>query len=159
MLFPRRAFALTAVGVAFALGAPAGALAARVIAPPGNSGVSQYFEVVPTAGGSAPVNSSAAHGPVLSASTRSRLQSAGAAGAAVAAFAERTGTPHANAPSARHLSSHAHAHAHAAPAYVAPLVRSAAVTGGGTGWGLYAALGAVALGALGAALLLRRRSA
>lgn len=45
-----------ALAIAFALAAPAQAKRGPTIAPPGNSGVSQYVESVPTAGGSQPSN-------------------------------------------------------------------------------------------------------
>jgi hypothetical protein len=134
------------------LGAPSGALASKTIAPPGNSGVGQYVEVIPGSGGPAPVGFSPNHGAVLSASARRRLEASGPAGKAVASFVQQTGTPHAK---------HAHgspAPAHGLSALGATAVRAAGSVGGGLGWGLPAALSAIVLAGLGI-LIARRRAA
>jgi hypothetical protein len=136
------------------LGAPAGAAASKTIAPPGNSGVSQYVEVIPGSGGPVPVGSSPNHEPVLSASARHRLEASGPAGKAVASFAQQTG-----APRAKHATTHhgAPAAGHGTPLPGATSVRAAGSVGGGLGWGLPAALGAIVLAGLGI-LIARRRA-
>jgi hypothetical protein len=74
-----------------ALALPAGALGASC-APPGNSGVDQYFETVPGAGCNQPP-SGGHHGSrgSLSAATRRQLAAQGAAGQAVARLVSSTG--------------------------------------------------------------------
>lgn len=142
------------------LGTPAWAAASKTIAPPGNSGVSQYVEVVPGAGGSMPLGASAVHGPVLSAAQRRRLEAAGSSGRALAAFTQRTGVAHSKqaVPSARaHRGAPAHGSSLPGAALAAGPARSTAGTGGGLGWGLPAALGAVVLAGLGI-LIARRRA-
>lgn len=69
------------------------ALAKRVLAPPGNSGVEQYVEVVPGPEGNEPVGSQRPNKRVLTPSQRRLLQEHGAEGRALQAFAEATGTP------------------------------------------------------------------
>src|ERR1039458_7728279 len=128
------------------LGAPSGASASKTIAPPGNSGVGQYVEVIPGSGGPVPVGSSPSHGPVLSASARRRLEASGPAGRAGASFVQQTGVPH-----AKHAATHhgAPAAGHGTPIPGATAVRAAGSVGGGLGWGLPAALGAIVLAGLG----------
>lgn len=80
----------TAVAVlvaALALAAPAGAQETN--APPGNSGVDEYLESVPEAGGNRPTNRDPGRSP-LSAATRARLEQQGTDGRAAADLAERT---------------------------------------------------------------------
>lgn len=144
------------------LAAPGGAGARKVIAPPGNSSVSQYVEVVPGAGGSVPVGSKGGHSPVLSPSERRRLEAAGPSGKALAAFAQQTGVPpskHTTRAGA-HNSKPAKAHGPLLPgaALAARPVRSSGGTAGGLGWGLFAALGAILLAGLGF-VLVRLRAA
>ncbi|MGN6869071.1 MAG: hypothetical protein ACTHMY_11790 [Solirubrobacteraceae bacterium] len=101
-----------AIALVLALGAPASAQArVHTIAPPGNSGVGQYLETVPTARGAQPTNSvhpvvggvgsgrppggtqGTAVSPAGSAippSTRRALARQGATGAAAAALAQAT---------------------------------------------------------------------
>ena len=150
-----RLFALLAAIAAAPLGAPAGAAASKTIAPPGNSGVGQYVEVIPGSGGPAPVGSSPNHGPVLSASARHRLEASGPAGKAVASFVQQTGTPRAKHVPTRHGAPTA---GHGTPLPGATSVRAAGSAGGGLGWGLPAALGAIVLAGLGL-LIVRRRAA
>jgi hypothetical protein len=145
------------------LGAPGSAAASRVIAPPGNSGVSQYVEVVPGANGSTPVGATTSHGPVLSAAQRKSLEAAGAAGKALAAFTQQTGVSRAkpaSSPTGKHSASSHTTHGSTLPGgtFASSPVRHAAAAGGGLGWGLYAALGAILLAGLGF-VLVRRRAA
>lgn len=136
------------------------AQATKVIAPPGNSGVSQYYEVVPSAeGGVAPGAHSQNHGPVLTSSTERRLKELGAEGKAVAAFAQATGTP------TRSSGKHDHGGApygagagkNSGGGSAPSIVKTAAVSSGSLGWGLPLALGLAAIFAV-VLLLLRRRS-
>src|SRR4051794_36884103 len=72
-----------------ALAAPAAAGAQGSVAPPGNSGVDEYLETIPTAGGATkPPGSHNGHN--LSAATRRQLAAQGADGQAAAALAEST---------------------------------------------------------------------
>lgn len=149
MLAPPRTLAAVALAALAALGAPAAAAAARVIAPPGNSGVGQYVEVVPTAGGGVPVGGAQpGKGPVLPASTVRRLAASGPEGKALAAFAQSTGTPTAaKQPSPSGLRSSAQY----------PVLRGTPRgSTGGLGLGLPLVLGAIALA--GAALAVGRRA-
>jgi hypothetical protein len=87
----RRA-SLAAIAVLFLYGSPAQALTQHV-SPPGNSGVSEYQEDVPSAGGSVPViklPSNPRGHQVLPHSVVQQLDRAGATGRAVAAFVDRT---------------------------------------------------------------------
>jgi hypothetical protein len=71
-----------------ALTLPSAAAAAGSNAPPGNSGVDQYFETIPSAGGNHPAARGAKPGAGgLSAAERRRLAAAGPAGAAAADLA------------------------------------------------------------------------
>src|SRR5947209_1726687 len=54
---------LVALALVFALGAVPANAATRTVAPPGNSGVSQYLESIPTAGGGQPSNTVHSHAP------------------------------------------------------------------------------------------------
>lgn len=143
------------------------ASASRVIAPPGNAGVGQYVEVVPGAGGSSPVGARSSHGPVLTPAQRRHLEASGSSGKALAAFVQQTGVARSRASS--HPSSgvgqagkSGGAHGAAAktgmssslPAAVPESATHSA--GGGLGWGLFAALGAIALAASGLAIARRR---
>lgn len=67
-----------------ALPAAASAHAPATLAPPGNSGVSQYLEVVPTDSGSKPTGTSGSSGGGLSAHQQHRLDSLGSAGRTLA---------------------------------------------------------------------------
>lgn len=151
------------------LAAPASAR--RVIAPPGNSGVGQYVEVVPGAGGSTPVGGHSSNGPVLTPAQRRQLEAAGGSGKALASFVQRTGVARSKAStsgsSARGSTGSRSSKAaqgsaggsssHSLPAAVQDsATRSAA--GGGLGWGLPAGLAAIALAAVGFAIARRRRA-
>lgn len=145
------------------------ASARRVIAPPGNAGVGQYVEVVPGAGGSTPLGSHSSHGSVLTAAQRQRLEAAGGSGKALASFVQRTGVAHSKASGSRPAASgsaggrsgtSAHgstgiSSSHSLPAAVPDSATSSA-GGGGLGWGLPAALGAIAIAAVGLAVARRR---
>jgi hypothetical protein len=153
--------ALLAV-LAALLGAPASAGAAsRVIAPPGNSGVGQYVEVVPTAGGGAPVGShQSGKGAALPASTVKRLNGLGPDGKALAAFAQQTGTP-GNA-ARRSSLAHSKSPSSTGPQILPPASALRAASpgaAGGLGLGLPIALGAIALAAAAMALGRRLRTA
>jgi hypothetical protein len=142
---------------AILLGIPASAGASRVIAPPGNSGVGQYVEVVPTAGGGSPVGSHPpGRGAALPASTVKRLNGLGPDGKALAAFAQQTGTPRAavHRPSSPGAKPSSPAGPQVLPP-ASPLRASAPAAVGGLGVGLLIALGAIALAA--AALAVGRR--
>ena len=82
---------LFAIAVMFLYGSPAHALTR--VAPPGNSGVSEYQENVPSAGGGVPVTNLPATGApsqALPHSVVTQLDHAGAAGRATAQLADRT---------------------------------------------------------------------
>ncbi len=76
-----------------ALGAPASALAAKrhtYVAPPGNSALTQYLEVVPTAAGPAPPSAHGGSHTSLSPGQRRELQQSGAAGTMLQAVVAAT---------------------------------------------------------------------
>ena len=84
---------LAVMTAALVLSVVPSAQADRVTAPPGNSGVDQYFETVPSATGNRPpgASGSANHaGPGVSARTQSRLARLGKDGRAAAALAQQT---------------------------------------------------------------------
>lgn len=86
---------LIALGCTAALASPGAAIAASC-APPGNSGVDQYFETVPGAGCNGSAGGSGGgghggHGSGLSPSTSRQLASQGPAGRAVAQLVASTG--------------------------------------------------------------------
>ncbi|MGN6372918.1 MAG: hypothetical protein ACTHM1_07990 [Solirubrobacteraceae bacterium] len=157
----------TACAASLSFAAPASA--SKVIAPPGNAGVGQYVEVVPGAGGSTPVGAHANHGPVLTSAQRQRLEASGGSGKALAAFVQRTGVARSKASSAA-SSGGSHTGNAGARGVVGRSGKAgtssslpAAVpdsatrsSGGGLGWGLFAALGATALAAAGLAIARRR---
>src|SRR4051794_9577781 len=64
------------------------ASAQSTVAPPGNSGVDQYFEAVPGATGATPAQSG--RKPVLPSATRRKLDAAGKDGAAVSRIVDQT---------------------------------------------------------------------
>jgi hypothetical protein len=168
MTDPTRAPRFLAIMLLAWLGAPAGAQAGQVIAPPGNSGVSQYVEVVPSAGGGVPVGSAGhKHPPVLSASTQHQLAASGKEGRSLAAFAQNTGVPRqgqVTKPSAsgreKTMSKGRLRTQPKPPAPAGAQNASYAVSGsGGLGLGLPIALGLIALLAVAAAFMRHRRSA
>src|SRR4051794_39241189 len=69
------------------------ASAADTNAPPGNSGIGQYLEVVPGASGSKSTKDQKAQGSSLSQAQRTRLAKAGAEGQALAAVVDKTSPP------------------------------------------------------------------
>lgn len=149
---------------------------AKVLVPPGNSGASQYVEVVPSAeGGVTPGAQSHNHGHVLTPSTERSLKSLGPEGKAVASFAQATGTPRSSRSQAttpqgsnattKHGGKAGRSGNHQASTTTpptssavvsGPIVRTAAVSSGSLGWGLPLALGLAALAAV-AILVSRRR--
>jgi hypothetical protein len=149
------------------LGASA-AQASRVIAPPGNSGVSQYVEVVPSAGGGSPTGS-AGHkqGPVLSPSTQHKLTSSGGEGRSLAAFAQSTGVPRSQPPSTHNATKPSATKVRTSPAVAPPtghatgsaLRQSSYLTSGsgGIGLGLPLVLALITVGAIGTAAVRWRR--
>ena len=148
---------------------PASALATtRTIAPPGNSGVSQYQEDVPTAKGNRPSNTivpgGGKHGPgsssgALSSSTLRALDKQGSAGRRAAALAEATGPSATGSSEGRSTNSNA-GNQDSGSSPVTSVVR--ALTGssssGGLGPLLPIILVASLLGAAALALLRRRRT-
>ena len=74
---------------------PVGALASSraTVAPPGDSGITQYLEVVPTPAGASPPGAGGGHGPVLSNAQRQRLDARGADGRTLAAVVDATAPP------------------------------------------------------------------
>ena len=146
---------------ALVLGAPASAAGARVIAPPGNAGVGQYVEVVPTAGGGTPVGpQQQGQGAALPTSTVKRLNGFGPDGKAVAAFVQQTGTPrtagHRASPSGSKPSSPTGPQVLSSASPSRATVPAAI---GGLGVGLPVALGAIALAATAVAVGRRMRRA
>lgn len=136
---------------------------ARVLVPPGNSGASQYVEVVPSAEGSVtPGTQGHNHARVLAPSTEHSLKSLGSEGKAMASFAQATGTPHGSSATTTHNGRTGPADSHRSRAVSPPtsgqIVKTAAeVSNGSLGWGLPLALGLAVLAAV-AVLMLRRRS-
>lgn len=135
-----------------------GAASAAVCAPPGNSGVSQYVEVVPGAGCNHRTGGgSGSQGGSLPPGAASQLRSQGGAGAAVAQLVHATGT--APRSSTRHgagagVNVPASPGRSLLPALLHPVVSG---SGGGLGVLLPVILGAALMAALAAALLRRRR--
>jgi hypothetical protein len=167
-----RRTSLLAIAVLFLYGAPAYAL--THVAPPGNAGVGEYQEDIPTAGGSVPVSklSGAPTGvsghPVLPHGVVVKLNRAGATGRAVAQFADRTApsvlsvvrkSASVGRPSGSVASPSGHAPS-SAPTSDGGQVAAAIVAGKGGGLGLLLPLLlAASLGAAAAAVILRRRRA
>jgi hypothetical protein len=161
------------IGLLLALAVPASALArqpVRTVAPPGNSGVSQYLETIPTAKGNRPsvsVVPGGGQGPgssggssALSSSTQRALDQHGSAGRQAAALADATAPSVAPRTSNSHGAKRAAVPSGASAATVAPPAAVLkAVTGssahGGLGALLPVLLTVIALG--GGALALRRR--
>ena len=135
---------------------------ARVLVPPGNSGASQYVEIVPSAeGGVTPGAQSHNHARVLAPSTERSLKSLGSEGRAVAAFAQATGTSHSSGAGTTHSGKTGRAVSHrvsTATPTGSPIVKVAAVSSGSLGWGLPLALGLAALASLAVLVLRRRRN-
>lgn len=146
----RRASLLVTLLVAV-LGCAAPAGAQRSNAPPGNSGVDEYLETVPEAGGHQPTRRDPSNSP-LSAATRERLERAGADGQAAADLAERS------SPKPDENDTPAVASPRGDPGVVRPLVRAAGGSGDGMGLWLPILLAVVAAGALTFGILKWRRS-
>ncbi len=73
------------------LSVPTALAAPKVIVPPGNSGIDQYFETVPGVGGSSGVHHhNAGHNTAVGSSTRQALRKLGANGRGAAAVADAT---------------------------------------------------------------------
>jgi hypothetical protein len=139
---------------ALLVGAPASAGATRVIAPPGNSGVGQYVEVVPTAGGGAPVGSAQhGEGPALPASTVRMLGALGPDGKALVGLVKNT-APRPSSSSHRGASP-------LGPPVLPPGPSLQATSAAGSvpvlGVGLPVSLGVIALAIAGVAVGRRRR--
>ena len=152
---------LVAMAVLFLYGSPAHALTR--VAPPGNSGASQYQEDVPSAGGGVPVTnlpSTTIAPQVLPPSVVTQLDHSGTTGRAVAALANRT------APVAVGVNgSHSGAGAPATPnegraSSPASQIEDAVVVGGGGGLGLLLplALAGSLIVAVAVAIVLARRN-
>ncbi|MDX6651905.1 MAG: hypothetical protein QOJ38_686 [Solirubrobacterales bacterium] len=147
-----------------ALSLPSLALAKGSTAPPGNSGVTEYQETIPSVGGGKPTNQGGGGGGHLSKRAQRALAAQGAAGAGAARLAAAT------APEASGGQSSVGASASGSGGSGEP-------SGGGSGTGALNALGGAASGAgpggmgivlpiilasvatLGAAVALRRRRA
>jgi hypothetical protein len=147
----------------------------HTVAPPGNSGVNQYVEHVPTACGDKPSNKvqggvgggggaggagGSGSGGGISASTARQLAKLGAAGQAAAAFAKATSPGHAgkNGRGSASVSSASTGDSGSSP--ISSLVRAltGSSSGGGLGTFLPILLIASVIGLGGIALLRRRRA-
>jgi hypothetical protein len=133
--------------------APA-AQADRVSAPPGNSGVDQYFETVPTATGNRPPGEAGKSGnPLVSARTQRQLARLGPNGRTAAALAQRTAPTPSRTPVARSATGGG------GSSLAAILHAIGGGDSGGMGLLLPAILIASAVGAGGIAILRRRQRA
>jgi hypothetical protein len=151
------------------------------IAPPGNSGVNQYVETVPTAGGGCPtstIHSGGTHGGAVSPGTTHALSSLGANGRGAAAFADATGTVRARTSQVRASQKHKGSSSHSQTTLGGPsggsggsggnsgsggspasaVIKTLSGSGGGGGLGvlLPIILAAVAVAAAGLAVTRRR---
>lgn len=157
-VFTARRPLVVLVWLVAALAFSASAQAKRVIAPPGNSGVSQYVEVVPSAEGGVTAGAqSHNHAHVLTSNTERVLKSLGPEGKAVAAFAQATGTSTTGSGKHDHGGAYHGAGKNSGGGSAPSIVKTASVSSGSLGWGLPLALGLAALFAI-AVLVLRRRS-
>jgi len=88
----KQKFAAVVMAVLVTLGASGGSARAATVAPPGNSGVDQYVEVIPSAGGPVPTpkGGSESGGNALSPQTARRLRAQGSDGRALSAIVEST---------------------------------------------------------------------
>jgi hypothetical protein len=144
-----RAFVLAgSLALVLAL-APAASAHRRTLAPPGNSGVSQYVETVPTSGGGRPTNtvhpsgspgSSSGQGTAVSPQTARALTRSGPAGAAAVALAQATAPPgvHGRGSGPNGSARARRGHGHHSSSAAAP-----AGGGGGSGGGGASPLGSV----------------
>jgi hypothetical protein len=175
---------VAALGLVMALLLPASALAkGHTFAPPGNSGVNQYVESVPTAGGKKPANSvhpsgggggvsggGGGGGGSISPSTQQQFAHQGAAGTAAVALARATAPS--GGSSSRRAGRHGSGQSGSGTATGAPITKAAAgfspvsslfkaFTGsssGGLGAFLPIILVVSALAAMAAAIFRRRRA-
>jgi len=91
---PPRCICATLLTATFALAPPAAAAnPPRVLAPPGNSAISQYLEVVPTGTGASAPRPPGTSGGILTTHQRSQLDRYGAPGQALAALVDATAPP------------------------------------------------------------------
>jgi hypothetical protein len=170
-----------AIALVLALGVPASAQArVHTIAPPGNAGVGQYLETVPTAGGGQPSNTvhpvtgavigsggpgnpsggaRTAGGDAVSRSTERALAKRGPAGAAAASLAQAT-APRRSSSSTPNTGIPASASTAAGSSPASSVFKSLTGSTGGGGLGplLPSLLIASVLGAGVLALLRRRRT-
>src|ERR1700728_4364481 len=107
----RKAVYIFLLGVVLALPAAAAAKGpTKTLAPPGNSGVNQYVETVPTSKGDRPTSTIPRGGRpgsgTVSPVTAHALSSLGANGTGAAAFADATGTGRARTSQARASQKH-----------------------------------------------------
>jgi hypothetical protein len=86
----RTIWALACVSACFGA-TPALAPAQTSLAPPGASGVDEYLETIPEAGGNRPIQGSGTSKSALTATQRHQLERLGPDGRAAAALAEATG--------------------------------------------------------------------
>lgn len=146
---------LACVTCAVVLGAPGAALGQTTLAPPGNSGVDQYFETVPGAAGNRPAQPQAnSGGAPAGSSTLAQLSKLGADGRKAAQLAAGTApVAHPNPPAATPAG-------HATGSSPAVAGVGAVATGGGGGLGILLPLllAAALLGVLAAVVVRRRRS-
>jgi hypothetical protein len=175
-----------AIALVVALGVPASAQArVHTIAPPGNSGVGQYLETVPTAGGAQPTNTvhpvagavggskgsggprggaGAPGGGTISSSTQRALAGQGSTGAADAALAQATAPPKSPKPAhgdhrrTSSATSAASTGGGSSPASSVLKSLTGSTSGGGLGPLLPSLLIVSVLGAAVLALLRRRRT-
>jgi hypothetical protein len=170
-----------AIALVLALGAPASAQArVHTIAPPGNSGVGQYLETVPTAGGAQPSNTvhpvvgavggsgprpgsggpsgtgGSPAGGTISPSTQRALAKRGPTGAAAAALAQATAPPRPRHAEQGAVSAVSGGGSSPAASVLKTLTGSS--SGSGLGPLLPSLLIVSVLGAAGLALLRRRRA-
>lgn len=133
-----------------ALGGAVPAGAQELNAPSGNSGVDEYLETIPQAGGNRPANRDLGNAP-LSAALRQRLEREGADGLAAADLAERSGPLDAS-------DGQAGASPDGDGGLLGPIARAAGGSGDGMGVWLAILLGMTVAAALGTVLMRRRRA-
>lgn len=147
---------LTLLAFLLVLLPPAAANAQSTIAPPGNAGVDEYVEVVPSADGPRHGRSDPGAGGGVPADTEQRLGEQGADGQAVVQLAggSKTGKPPKGDQAGPRVSPGLDSGSESVPAAV---VRAVTDASGGMG-ALFPAVLAAALFAGGLAVLLRRRA-
>jgi hypothetical protein len=152
---------LVAMAVLFLYGSPADAL--THVAPPGNSGASQYQEDVPSAGGGVPVTnlpSTTTTPQVLPPSVVTQLDHSGTAGRAVAQLVNRTAPPTARVHGSHSGKGAPVTSSAGGPSSVGNQITGAVVGGGGGGLGLLLplALAGSLIVAIAIVLVRRRRT-